>query len=131
MIARVEWLPVGHIAHGYRRVFTVFANDSLRHVVNLVPMPYEQVFHIREFGKPQEVSDPSLWWGLSIISQLVERGILLAPENPANADDGYVQVRPEPLAAQDLLPLTVLDSAISARAFVFPYEEGAKTLGRY
>lgn len=95
MSARVEWLPVGHVAHGYRRVFTVFEDDKLRHVVNLAHMPYELVFQVRELAGKDKVDDPSLWWGLSIIASLVANETLLAPENPETADDGYIQIRPQ------------------------------------
>lgn len=81
MTARVEWLPVGHITHGYRRVFAIFENKTLRHVVNLSPMPYELVYRVREMAGRDEVVEPSLWWGLSVIGALVSDGTLLGPTN--------------------------------------------------
>lgn len=111
MNARVKWLPVGHVAHGYRRVFTVYEGEMLRHVVNLAHMPYELVFQVREFVGKDKVDDPSLWWGLSIISSLVADGVLLGPENPETADDGYIQIRPQLPVPTDMVPVAAYQEA--------------------
>lgn len=105
MIARVTWLPVGHIPHGYRRVFAVFQGESLRHIVKLSPMPYELVYGVLTLAGDAGVEDPSLWWGLSVVDSLISEGILLGPENPETADDGFIHVRPRVPSKADLLPL--------------------------
>lgn len=121
MTARVEWLPVGHITHGYRRVFTVYENEKLRHVVNIAPMPYEQVYRVREISGQDEVVDPALWWGLSVIARLISEGTLLGRENPDTADDGYVHVRPQPIAESDLIPLSTFQAILQEGTFTFPH----------
>lgn len=119
MTARVAWLPVGHIAHGYRRVFAIFEDETLRHIVSLVPMPYEQVYHVLEMAGPNGVEDPSLWWGLSVIVSLVEDGTLLAEENPDTADDGYLQVRPRLPDRSTLIALDTYRSILASGSLVF------------
>lgn len=118
MTARVEWLPVGHITHGYRRLFAIFENHTLRHVVNLVPMPYEQVYRVQLMSGEDKIKDPSLWWGLSVITGLVSDGTLLASKNPDKADDGYIQLRPQPPVETDLVPLPLYRTALREGAFV-------------
>lgn len=104
MTARVAWLPKGHITHGYRRVFTVCSNDgALQHVVVFVPMPYEAVFEVSQMADGVTIEDPSLWWGLSIVVRLIADGTLLTA-NEELADDGYLQMRPPLLSAEELLP---------------------------
>ncbi|MCL6517211.1 hypothetical protein [Alicyclobacillus sp.] len=117
MSAVVRWLPVGHIAHGYRRAFIVEQDGVLRHMVVLVPMPYEAVYRVKQLAGDQPVADPSLWWGLSVLRQLVREGVLLHPENPDVADDGYLQVRPSIPAPEDLIPLS--DLTVAARDGVY------------
>lgn len=127
MMTRVEWLPVGHIPHGYRRVFIIHQEQTLRHVVNVIPMPYEQVYHIRELGKPDDVADPSLWWGLSVIFQRVSQGILLGLNNPDSADDGYIQLRPDVLTQNDMVPISVYQTAFLQGRLTFACHDGAIT----
>jgi len=121
MTARVEWLPVGHIPHGYRRLFVLFENETLRHVVNLAPLPYELVYSVKEMAGPDGVEDPSLWWGLSVITTLVSDGTLLGATNPETADDGYLQVRPQPPVAADLIPLAMYQTTLQQGAYVFAH----------
>lgn len=119
MSRSVEWLPIGHITHGYRRVFTIRENGALRHVVQFVPMPYERVFQVKEMGGA-DVPDASLWWGLSMIVELVSRGVLLGLKNPDYADDGYLQVRPEQLPVDQMISLSALNQAFSEGIFELP-----------
>ncbi len=105
MNLRIMWLPLGHIAHGYRRVFTVFDEDRLIRVVNFTPMPYETVFQLREMARPAEVSDPSLLWGLSILDKLIQSGEFWSLGANTAADDGYLQLRPPVLEASDVMPM--------------------------
>lgn len=121
MIARVRWLPAGHITHGYRRVFVIYGDQTLRHVVNLVPMPYEFVYRIRKMAHEDAVEDPSLWWGLSVIFSLVSNGTLLTAGNPSHADDGYIQLRPQALIEEELIPLEVYQKAMQKSVFVFSH----------
>lgn len=121
MTARVEWLPIGHITHGYRRVFSIREKQTLRHVVNLAPMPYETVYRIREMAEDR-VEDASLWWGLSVIRDLVSDGTLLGRTNPDTADDGYVQVRPQvPTTKDDLIAFSLYQTILQEGAFVFSH----------
>lgn len=113
MNARVEWLPVGHIPHGYRRVFTISQNEQLRHVVNFLPMPYEKVFQIREMAGNAPMLDPSLWWGMSVIQNLIHEGVLLNTTNPETADDGYIQLRPPILTVAELVPIEIYEQSVS------------------
>ncbi|MCL6453980.1 MAG: hypothetical protein K6T78_10265 [Alicyclobacillus sp.] len=118
----MTWLPVGHVAHGYRRVFAIFEDDALRHVVNFAHMPYEQVYRVREMAGGEVVEDPALWWGLSVIRGLVADGTLLGAANPETADDGYIQVRPSLPTPEDLIPLSDYRDAVSANALVLSDE---------
>lgn len=111
MDVRITWLPLGHIAHGYRRVFTVFEDGKLIRVVNFTPMPYEAVFQLREMMRPDEVSDPSLLWGLSVIHGLIQTGEFWSLGSNVAADDGYLQMRPPILSALDVMPLFLYDQA--------------------
>ena len=124
MAARVTWLPVGHIAHGYRRVFIVDEDGAVRHVVVVTPMPYEAVYGVRQISGHTPAQDPSLWWGLSIVAGLVADGTLLSPENPDIADDGYIQVRPRAPIKEELLALSSVEAAIRAGEFVLAVERG-------
>lgn len=121
LTARVEWLPVGHVPHGYRRAFVVYEGPRLRHIVNVSHMPYELVFQVREFAGEGGVEDPSLWWGLSIVALLVADGTLLGPANPETADDGFVQVRPKAPTERDLIPLPLYQRILHDGAFVFSH----------
>ncbi|MCL6547273.1 MAG: hypothetical protein K6T30_00015 [Alicyclobacillus sp.] len=114
MIVTVEWLPLGHITHGYRRVFTVREADVLRHVVIVAPMPYEQVFQVKQLARGQSVEDPALWWGLSTVLTLMADGTLLNPGNQDLPDDGCLQVRPQPAVPERLLPLEEFRRALQA-----------------
>lgn len=113
MNLRIMWLPVGHIAHGYRRVFTIFDEGRLVRVVNFTPMPYEAVFQLREMVRPDEVSDPSLLWGLSIIQNLIQSGELWSLGYNSAADDGYLQMRPSVLTVEDVMPMSEYHQAIT------------------
>lgn len=121
MTARVEWLPVGHITHGYRRVFAIIENNRLRHVVNFAPMPYELVYRVREMADQDEVKDPSLWWGLSIIASLVSDGTLLGASNRETGDDGYLQMRPLAPDTIKFIPLSVYRESVENGALVFSH----------
>ncbi len=118
MAARVKWLPRGHIAHGYRRVFVIDEGNSVRHVVVIAPMPYEAVYSVLQLSGESPVQDPSLWWGLSIVSRLIAEGTLLNPGNPDVADDGYFQVRPQMPGREELLSLSVFADAVRAGELV-------------
>lgn len=109
---RIHWLPVGHVAHGYRRVFVIYQGNHLRHVVNIVNMPYEQVYLVREMAKGNTDDDPSLLWGLSIITSLMADGTLLNEANPDVADDGYIQLRAHPPTESELIPLPIYQSIL-------------------
>ena len=123
MIARMIWLPLGHIAHGYRRVFAIHdADERLRHVVVLSPLPYEAVYGISQFAGERGVKDPSLWWGLSALVLLVKNGVLLNPANREIADDGYLQIKPQILTGEELLPLAAYDAVLEEEEFRFSYE---------
>lgn len=128
MMTRVDWLPVGHIPHGYRRVFIIHQGQTLRHVVSFLAMPYEQVYRIRELGKPNEVADPSLWWGLSIIFQLVSQRVLLGLNNPDTADDGYIQLRPDVLTQDDMVPISIYQTAYLEGRLIISCQDGIITL---
>lgn len=108
----VRWLPVGHIAHGYRRVLLVESNGAIRHVVVLVPMPYEAVYQVRQRARETPPSDPSLWWGLAVIRRLLAEGVLLNPDNPDVADDGFIQLRPLWPEDADLLSIDDFEAAV-------------------
>ncbi|MDQ0191066.1 hypothetical protein JI721_14395 [Alicyclobacillus cycloheptanicus] len=112
---------MGHVPHGYRRVFAVYEDQTLRHVVNLAHMPYEWVFRVKELAGEAGVEDPSLWWGLSVITSLVSNGTLLGAENPDTADDGYIQIRPQAPTKDDLIPLSIYQAALREGAFVFSH----------
>ncbi len=118
MAARVKWLPLGHIAHGYRRVFVIDEDNSMRHVVVITPMPYEAVYSVLQLSGETPVQDPSLWWGLSAVSRLIAQGTLLNPANPDVADDGYLQLRPQMPGKEELLPLPVFAMAVRAGELV-------------
>ncbi|MCL6637950.1 MAG: hypothetical protein K6T26_08375 [Alicyclobacillus sp.] len=117
MNAVVRWLPVGHIAHGYRRVFVLEQDGVIQHVVVLVPMPYEAVYRVKQMAGTLPVADPSLWWGLSVLRQLVREGVLLHPDNPDMADDGFLQLRPAMPAPEALIPLPELAAAVQAGVY--------------
>lgn len=121
MTASVEWLPVGHVPHGYRRVFVIKQNQKLRHVINLAHMPYEWVFRVKEMAGVEGVEDPALWWGLSVIVSLVAKGTLLGAANLDTADDGYLQIRPLEPMKDELISLTAYQEALRVGAFVFSY----------
>ncbi|MCL6597374.1 MAG: hypothetical protein K6T81_01385 [Alicyclobacillus macrosporangiidus] len=112
MTAVVRWFPVGHIAHGYRRVFVTEQDGELRHVVVMVPMPYEAVYRVKQLAGDQPVADPSLWWGLSVLRRLAADGVLLNPDHPGVADDGYLQLRPPMPSEADLIPLDAFQEAL-------------------
>ncbi|SDW15665.1 hypothetical protein SAMN04489725_102209 [Alicyclobacillus hesperidum] len=122
MTARVEWLPLGHVTHGYRRVFVVYENGILRHVINFAHMPYESVFRVKQLATTERVDDPSLWWGLSVIAKLVSDGTLISSENPETADDGYLQIRPQVPSYDELLPLSVYRGAVEKNALCLPLD---------
>ncbi|MCL6442314.1 MAG: hypothetical protein K6T83_02415 [Alicyclobacillus sp.] len=112
---------MGHVTHGYRRVFVIYENQKLRHVVNLSHMPYESVFRVKELAGEVGIEDPSLWWGLSVIASLVSNGTLLGKENPDTADDGYIQIRPQTPTKDDLMPLSMYQAALQEGAFIFSH----------
>ncbi|MCL6593242.1 MAG: hypothetical protein K6T31_04635 [Alicyclobacillus sp.] len=117
MSAVVRWLPVGHIAHGYRRAFVVEDEGVLRHIVILVPMPYEAVYRVKQLAGDQPVADPSLWWGLSVLRQLWREGVLLQADRPDIPDDGFFQLRPSVPEAENLIPLQDLEAAVRDGAY--------------
>jgi hypothetical protein len=118
MTAVVRWLPAGHIAHGYRRLFVIEQDGILRHVVVMVPMPYEAVYRVKQMAGDEPMTDPSLWWGLAVLRQLVANGVLLDPDDPDVADDGYLQLRPPMPREIDLIPLDVFEMALRQRQYV-------------
>lgn len=121
MTASIEWLPVGHVPHGYRRVFVIKQDQKLRHVVNLAHMPYEWVFRVKEMAGVDGAVDPSLWWGLSVIASLVEEGTLLGAANPDVADDGYLQIRPQEPTKDKMISLAAYQEALREGVHVFTY----------
>lgn len=108
----IEWLPIGHITHGYRRVFIVREEDRVRNVVALAPMPYEVVFQVQQATTAERITDPSLWWGLSSVVELIQNGTLDIKQNPDLADDGYLLHRPTYLGPEHLIPLDSLKVAL-------------------
>lgn len=95
MMYAVRWLPVGRVAHGYRRVFVVEEQGKPTWVFSFVPMPYEIVYNLRERGKPHVVSDPSLWWGLALCRQLLLRRGGVERRVTDQYNDGFLQMRPD------------------------------------
>lgn len=108
MTVRVTWLPVGHIMHAYRRVFVVHKDETLWHVVNIMPMTYEAVFKTQQIAGADKVKDPSLWWGLSFLVKLLND----EQKSFEKDDDGYLQVRPEQLTQDDLLSVEAYQKAV-------------------
>jgi hypothetical protein len=107
MTIRVTWLPVGHITHGYRRVFVIHKDDVLWRVVNVTPMGYEAVFNTQQVAGSDKVKDPSLWWGLSHVVRLIGD-----PQAFEKDDDGFLQTRPQPMTEQELLPVEAYQNAV-------------------
>ncbi|WP_026962326.1 hypothetical protein [Alicyclobacillus herbarius] len=122
MTLSVQWLPKGHIAHGYRRVFTLDKDGHPQFVVVFVPMPYESVWQVQQMAAGEPMDDPSLWWGLSLVVRMLESGVL-DTNNPDLADDGFLQTRPTLLQRDELLPLPVFQAALAAREFTFTARE--------
>ncbi|KPV42628.1 hypothetical protein [Alicyclobacillus ferrooxydans] len=116
----VEWLPVGHITHGYRRVLIVRSGSRIQNVVALAPMPYEVVFQVQQCAAPRRVTDPSLWWGLSTVVRLIENGALDPAQNRDLPDDGYLLHRPTFQGAQDLIPVDIFQEALDDGQLVWP-----------
>lgn len=110
----VEWLPIGHITHGYRRVFIIHDEIKTRNVVVLAPLPYEVVFQVAQTAGSTKVKDPSLWWGLSTVVQLLGDGTLDTQTNPDLADDGYLLYRPSFAGIESLIALDVFHQALQS-----------------
>lgn len=111
---RIQWLPTGHVTHGYRRVFTVYENNKLKHIVNLSMMQYEAVYQIKQLAGSNEMTDPALWWGLSLVVKLLKDSTAFA-----ESDDGYIQLRPQLLAIEELVPIDVYQKAVEEAEFKF------------
>lgn len=101
----IEWLPIGHITHGYRRVFVVRDERTVTNVVALAPLPYEVVFQVQQSATTERITDPSLWWGLSTVVELLETGTLDQARNPDLPDDGYLLYRPTFRGSDSLIPM--------------------------
>lgn len=110
----IRWLPLGHVTHGYRRVFIVNRDQLPQFVVVIAPMPYETVYHVQQSVKNVRVEDPSLLWGLSIVTELLKSGI------PEDSDDGYIQVKKPPFLTGDLIPTKTFFK--SEELGYFPFE---------
>jgi len=63
-----------------------------------------------------------MWWGLSALVLLVKNGVPLNPVNREIADDGYLQIKPQILTGEELLPLAAHDAALEEGEFRFSYE---------
>jgi hypothetical protein len=118
MKVSVTWLPVGHIMHAYRRVFVVHKDETLWHVVNIMPMTYEAVFNTQQIAGADKVKDPSLLWGLSCLVKLLND----EEKSFEKDDDGYLQIRPGQLTQDDLLSIEEYQKAVSTGEFVLNLE---------
>jgi hypothetical protein len=92
-------------------VFTLYDGDLLRHVVVIAPMPYQTVYEIQQLAEGVPMEDPSLWWGLSMVVEMISNGTLLT-DNPNIPDDGYLQVRPKPMSKEELIPIDMYRTAV-------------------
>lgn len=115
---RVRWLPLGHIAHGYRRVFIVEDNDAVQKVIVLSPMPYESVYQVKQRAPGTEMRDPSLWWGMSLVHFALQN-----PKTFETSDDGYVTIRPGHLEDVDLLPIEQFTEAVRTQEITVQIEQ--------
>ena len=102
----IRWLPLGHVAHGYRRVFIVENEGNLSAVIAFSLMPYEAVYQVKDLAPEQNVADPSLWWGLSLVVNM-----LSDPSAFETADDHYISMRPGPVSAEVMIPVTKYEEA--------------------
>ena len=109
----VRWLPIGHVSHGYRRVFLLEDERPTQRILVFTPMPYELVYHVKTSLNDERVTDPSLFWGLSLIRQgLADKSLLFG-------DDGFLSTRPNVLSDENRL---------SVDEFVRAAEQGFLTL---
>lgn len=120
MTLHVRWLDKGHIQHGYRRVFVIFAESELQNVLVVNHMGYEAVFRVQELANDPQVTDPSLLWGLSIAASILESNGF------ADADDGYLSVRADPASVSQLLPLDVYANAVRHGELILETNDGGE-----
>ncbi|MCF8565325.1 hypothetical protein LLE49_11415 [Alicyclobacillus tolerans] len=111
-MARIQWLPVGHVTHGYRRVFVVTAEGAPSQVISIAPMGYELVYRAMEKAGDAGVSDPSLLLGLSMVIDL-----LFSEEAWQASDDGYLAVRPRPESLDHLIDVQTYLAAVKQQYF--------------
>jgi hypothetical protein len=98
MSLRVKWLPICHVPHGYRRVFVVYENDQIKNVIALAHLGYEDVYNVQQKAStPQNIKDPALLWGLSLVKSLLGSAAL------EESEDGYFSVRPKVPEAEELI----------------------------
>ncbi len=110
---KVRWLPLGHIAHGYRRVFVVDGEDQKpQRVIVISPMPYEAVYEVGQLAD-EKVDDPALWWGLSIV-----RSVLLQADAMEASDDGFLNIRASRVETTEFLSIEQFKQAMIKHEFV-------------
>ncbi|QSO46464.1 hypothetical protein [Alicyclobacillus mengziensis] len=86
--------------------------STITNVVVLAPMPYEVVFQVQQSANSERISDPSLWWGLSTVIELIDNGTLDLARNPDLADDGYLLYRPAFRGPDTLIPEQLYKTAL-------------------
>ncbi|UOF90696.1 hypothetical protein LSG31_23065 [Fodinisporobacter ferrooxydans] len=113
MSVSIQWLPKGHVTHGYRRVFAVYENNQFKHIVNLSMMPYESVYQIQQLADTGQMTDPALWWGLSFVVKLLKD-----PAAFEDSDDGYIQLRPQLMEKEELLSMEAYTQALQQGVYI-------------
>ncbi len=114
----IRWLPLGHVAHGYRRVFVIEQEKTPYAVIAFSLMPYESVYQVKDLAPEHGIQDPSLWWGLSLV-----RTILADSTAFEAADDHFMSVRPGPIQSQIMIPIEQYESALEQGMYTVVIDE--------
>lgn len=105
-MTKISWLPLGHVTHGYRRVFLLQDENPSPRILVLTPMPYEAVYQVQQEVGGGKIIDPALLWGLSIIREGTRNQSL------SFGDDGFLSIRPQLLQYNEFLPIEEYTQAI-------------------
>lgn len=111
-MTKVSWLPLGHVSHGYRRVFLLQDENPSPRILVLTPLPYEAVYHVQQESGGGQIADPALLWGLSIIKHGMQSHSL------SFGDDGFLSMRPQLLQQYEFLPVEEYAQAVTKGEWV-------------
>ncbi len=115
----IRWLPLGHVAHGYRRVFVIEQEKKPYAVIAFSLMPYESVYQVKNLAAAHNIQDPSLWWGLSLAHK-----ILADPSAFEAADDHFMSVRPGPIQSELMIPIEKYEAAKDQGMYTIVIDDG-------